>query len=474
MSRLLFLLHRYLGIAACLLVAMWCVSGIVMMYVAYPSFSPRERIQRLPPLNWEGCCRFEQALAAAGEQPIESFEIEMLGDAPVLRFMTAFGAQITLDLATGEQVGRVSEELARRVAQEYSSAPGVPILIARDQWTVSGAFNRDRPLYRVPLNDAASTEIYVSSRAGKVVQDTTRTERFWNWPGAVMHWLYPTVLRQHAETWSQVVIWTSLLGIVLTVTGLYLGIKHLDTRGSRLSSPYRGLRWWHHILGLVFGLLTFTWLLSGLFSMTPWGLLESEGAFREKRRMENISLDVQQAIDVARRLAEADMKDIVHVASAPLDGKLFLNVSTRETVARFDAETLAPAPLERETIEALAKNLRPDASIASLGWLTEPEAYYYASHNYGEREFPVLRVLFEDEQQTRYYLSARDGSILQKSDSNARWSRWLFEGLHRFDFSATLRQRPLWDVIVLTLMLGVTALALTGVYLSWRHLKRRV
>ncbi|HEY8509909.1 MAG TPA: hypothetical protein VIL32_16210, partial [Steroidobacteraceae bacterium] len=171
MGRLLFLLHRYLGIAACLLVAMWCVSGIVMMYVAYPSLSARERIERLAPLNWEACCRFDEALAAAGEQQIESFEIEMLGGAPVLRLMTLFGAQITLDLATGEQVGRVSEDLARRVAQEYGSAPGVPILIGRDQWTVSGAFDRHRPLYRIPLNDPASTEIYVSSRTGKVVQD---------------------------------------------------------------------------------------------------------------------------------------------------------------------------------------------------------------------------------------------------------------------------------------------------------------
>ena len=37
MARLILLLHRYLGIAVGALMVMWCLSGIVMMYVSYPA-----------------------------------------------------------------------------------------------------------------------------------------------------------------------------------------------------------------------------------------------------------------------------------------------------------------------------------------------------------------------------------------------------------------------------------------------------
>jgi len=53
--------------------------------------------------------------------------------------------------------------------------------------------------------------------------------------------------------------------------------------------------------------------------------------------------------------------------------------------------------------------------------------------------------------------------------SNERWYRWLFEGLHRWDFSAALRTRPWWDLLVVPLMLGVTLVCFTGVYMGYRR-----
>ncbi len=41
------LIHRWIGIAACLLFAMWFASGLVMLYVPYPAFRRRRRPQAL-------------------------------------------------------------------------------------------------------------------------------------------------------------------------------------------------------------------------------------------------------------------------------------------------------------------------------------------------------------------------------------------------------------------------------------------
>ena len=56
-------------------------------------------------------------------------------------------------------------------------------------------------------------------------------------------------------------------------------------------------------------------------------------------------------------------------------------------------------------------------------------------------------------------------------DAAERGYRWLFSGLHRWDFTATLRSRPLWDIIVLFLLLGSTAGVATGVYLAVRRIR---
>src|SRR5262249_19723063 len=138
---------------------------------------------------------------------------------------------IMLRLGTAEVVNAADERAARTAAvffaeRSTSSTEMRVDSIQYDQWTVGG-FRGGRALWRGALSAAAETELYVSSHTGKVIQKTTQSTRFWGWLGAVPHWLYPTVLRHDPQLWTQVVIWTSVVGTFLTVTGLYLGITHL-------------------------------------------------------------------------------------------------------------------------------------------------------------------------------------------------------------------------------------------------------
>ena len=59
--------------------------------------------------------------------------------------------------------------------------------------------------------------------------------------------------------------------------------------------------------------------------------------------------------------------------------------------------------------------------------------------------------------------------------SDADWSsRWLYHGLHSLDFPWLYNYRPLWDVVVITFMVGGTALCVTSLVLAWRVLGRKV
>ncbi len=464
--RVVLLFHRYLGIAVGALMLLWCLSGLIMMYVSYPALDESVRLGALAPIEWSGCCKSAGLALANADQP----EVEMLDGVPAL---TSRGSSSRpINLLTGSDLGGISAEQAAAVARRFTAAePSLLGLIDHDQWTVAGDFNSQRPLYRFALGDEARSELYVSSITGRAVQITTGRQRFWNWLGSVPHWLYFTELRRNAFLWSQLMIYASLLGCFLTGVGIFLGVYQLGGRPKGRWSPYRGFNLWHHIAGLIFGIFALTWVLSGLLSMNPWGWLEGSGAQAESAQLRGTSRALTASMEAGlQSLAEVRPKDAVSIQSAPLDGRMYFIASTaRGERRRLDAAGL-PAPLLAQDLTFIARTL--DASGATtLPQLLLHEDDFYFSHHSASVAFPVYRLI-HNTSGTRYYVDPVSGVLVAKIDRNAQAYRWLHQGLHRLDFAAALRGRPQWDVLMLLLMAGVTLLCGTGAYLGYRHVAR--
>jgi hypothetical protein len=466
MGRLILLLHRYLGIAVGALMVMWCLSGVVMMYVSYPALGESVRLEHLQPIAWRDCCKV--ADAPRGDVGLERIWIEMLDGRPVL-----FSGEDTrpIDLSTGSWVEGISAEQAADVAKRFAAgdsptAPHLLGLIERDQWTVSGEFNSARPLYHFGLADAAGTELYVSSRSGRAVQMTTARERFWNWLGAVPHWLYFTELRQQPKIWSEVVIFTSLLGCFLAGVGLYLGIRQLAAQPPGRWSPYVGFNLWHHIAGLAFGVFALTWVLSGLLSMNPWGWLQGGGAQAESAAIEGKPGSSAASLGVVLQNLASAHPSAVSLKAAPLNDELYFIAGGASGARLRLNERGAPAPLSAAELKFLAHTLAGDGAPGAPQLLRQEDSYYF-SHHRDLAALPVYRLVLASG--TRYYLDSVSGMLVAKLDAGSRAYRWLHEGLHRLDFAAGLRSRPQWDLLMLLLMSGVTVLCVTGAYLGYRR-----
>jgi hypothetical protein len=459
--------HRYLGIAVGLLMVMWCLSGVVMMYVGYPELTEPVRLRHLAPLDWNVCCALSDE-TLPGDAPIEDAQIETLAHRPVLRLKTATSSRL-IDLGTGRAIG-VSLMEATEVVRTYTeSSPAVPQFLGpidHDQWTVSGSFRGDRPLYRFRLGEGI--ELYVSSSTGRAVQMTTPHERFWNWLGAIPHWLYFTELREKPALWSNVVIATSLMGCFLSIIGLYVGVMQFLHTPARWS-PYQGLKRWHHIAGLIFGLFVLTWIASGFLSMNPWGWLEGKGAQSELARLrgnqDTLAADFKRGLAAFARVRPPGL---VAVRIAPLAGQLyFIGTTSSGERRRFDVDG-RPAPLSGADLRFIQATLGgADAPAASL--MTQEDSYYF-SHHRDIAQLPVYRMIFPDG--LRYYFDATSGALIARMDLGARGYRWLHQALHRLDFSAALRGRPQWDGLMLLLLSGVTVSCVTGAYLGYRRLLR--
>jgi hypothetical protein len=302
-----------------------------------------------------------------------------------------------------------------------------------------------------------------------VIQDTNRAERFWNWLGAIPHWLYLTEIRQNGALWTQLLVWTSLMGCFLTVAGLAIGVVRLKRRKPGRASPYRGLWAWHHLIGLGAGIFTLTWVASGLFSMTPWGFLESDARATYRRSLNGSVAEADMAAFLAAAPAMALPPGTVRIESAPLGGRLFiLAVGRNGAAVRFDAEG-RPAPLSGQDVRAALT--ASGLAVARFEPLAGEDDYHYRRKS--EPGAAVYRAILADRQATRLYIDRVSGAVVEAADRPARAYRWLHRALHSFDV-AWLRYSLWRDAVMLPLMAGVTLICATGCWMGLRRVRTDV
>ncbi|GJE55318.1 MULTISPECIES: PepSY domain-containing protein [Methylobacterium] len=465
-KRWLLLAHRWLGIVLGLFFALWIGSGLVMLYVPFPRLSEAERLAHLTPIAWERVAIGpDTALAATGfaEAPA-GFGLEMRGAEPVYRIAAADGTRATISASTGEKLGPVGADEARAIAGGRGSVETV----ARDQWTVTARYDRLRPFHKVALGDAAGTERYVSETTGELALDTTRFERGWNWVGAVVHWIYPTPLRARADLWHDVVVWISGIACLGAVSGMVLGIWRLRLRRRYphgAVTPYRGMARWHHLFGLAGGLTLTSFIVSGWLSMNPnrWFSSPSPPAGW---------LAAYAGPGAAIGLDPTGVRNLATPATVAIrftriGGRWLVRASAAQTtrVARADGARLDEAEIVRAATGAV-----PASAPPAVERLTAYDRYWYPHHD--ERALPVLRLRFDDAAATWLHIDPATGEILNRLDRSGRVNRWLFSALHRLDLPVLIFNRPAWDAAQWILNALAAVIALTGLVIGWRRLRR--
>jgi hypothetical protein len=471
MMRPLILLHRWLGVAFCLLFAMWFASGIVMHFVPFPALTEAERFAGLAPLD---LARVQhnpaEAITASRIADVKRVRLMQRSDGPV--YLISDSARIAALRASDLSDATVhSSQLALAIATDYArrrrwddSAANVVALSTYDQWTVPNGFDLHRPLYRIALNDRPGTEHYVSTATGEIVLDTTRRVRAWNYVGSVAHWLYPTALRSHPAAWSRLVWWLALMALIGATAGAAVGTLRIGADGSRLLSPYRGWQALHHWLGLVCMLFVLTWIFSGWLSLDD-GLLFSTGKPTDAEVTLITGMPAWTTLprDEIQRLP-AGVREVEWFA---FGGRIY-----RRECAAIDRQHLSVAGgedggaggafLRQDEIDATAYRLAHscDASRA-VGPFDD---YAVAPSTPGA---PVFRVICGDDW---FNIDASNGELLEKLDTSRRAYRWLYGALHTLDFPILTARPALRTALIVALCGCGFVFSLTGVVIAWRRL----
>lgn len=480
--RWLYLLHRWLGIALCLLIAMWFLSGVVMMYMGFPSLSWQERLASLPALSSQTIQLSPTGVLAHARRHahIESLHLTSVVGRPAYLLRTRDGTDYGIFADTGELFAHFDAESAKLAAQLYAqhlgieSAAEVTYLnsIEMDQWSSSSAFQRHRPLHLVALNDAANTQLYISSHTGQVLRDTSRNERLWNWLGANLHWIYPVQLRRHATVWHWVVVVLSLAGLVSIISGAFVGFMRLRLRKpyrGRNYSPYPGTMKLHHILGLCCLVPLTTFMFSGLMSMNPWDVFKDEIPYKSHLDAYRDSPGASKAIEQTQSLTALREQLDRHLDSREVVWQWLGGTAYQYTISSNNHRTpLTTPPPAVVQLRAVMQGY----NISAIERLDSYDSYYY-SHHENWRPLPVLRVRFDDPAQTWFHLDLSTGEMLNRLTTTGRVKRWLYNGLHSLDFTVLIHNRPLWDLVMIALCTSGLVFSVTSIVIGWRRLRRR-
>lgn len=482
-KRILTGIHKIAGLLLSILFLMWFLSGIVMIYYSFPRVSVADKLQKQQTIDITNLPSIDTLVSILPDSvKLQSISLDMYFDRPVFHYKNK-GQTSDLYADSLQPIEEVTFAVIEKTATQWCSSPVLRVDSLRklDQWIPFGYLKKEFPIYKFTYADAARHELYISSKTGKVLQFTDKNQRFWAWLGAIPHWVYFTSLRQNQPLWINVVKWTSGIGTVMCLAGLWLGIRILwNRRRYGFSSPYKK-RWlhWHYISGLIFGVCTATFVFSGMMSLMdlPDWLKKTpkekrESSWRNKSKNETLPLNAY-LLDYRQVVAAFDSVKSIEWSS--YQKRPYYKVIAGSRTVNIDASESTDIQMfvwTEDMIREEIKQIHGDSISYRLAFLTEYDEDYYTK-NKESLLLPVYRVIVNDKMHTRHYFEPHM-LVHRQIDDDRRLSRLLYSGFHSLNFKFLTDRPVLWNTVMYILMLGGTFLSFTGVVLTVKWAIRKI
>lgn len=524
LNRLLYQVHRWLGVVLALFMFVWFFSGLVIMYTTPATQNRSQQLAHAetlaPELGWLSLgeawnlsAEQRQAVAekrkqnkpageavrAEGEavQPAKADTVVSIADARLVRsageplwlIEDSRGQRFALSAIDGT-LRETSAEQAVKIAENWFAANSDNGLIKASYLDIvpSTIFLRNQealsPFHHVAAGDDGS-ELLISSRTGEVLHVSTRVDRAFYYAGNWVHLFKPLESIGLGSIRRDVQLWSGLFATIAALTGLIIGWlrwrpgfagKHTYSQGR--TQPYREFWFkWHFWTGLIGGTFALFWAFSGYIDTNP-GKLFSQGNPSKQELARYSGNALPQAmlnwlpVLPVELSAAVDGADVVELAWKKLGDDVVLLANTREGQRLPQIADGARPEFSDELLLAAVGRIAGKTPVASHTVLNEYDSYYYPRHRQSlvEKPLPVVLVTLADDVGTQLYLDPQDGKLLAKLDSSARVVRWLYSALHHWDFG-WLYYRPIWDAWMLTWVLFGVVLGASSVVLGWKRLR---
>ncbi len=519
MVRLLYLTHRWVGVALALFMLLWFSSGLIIAYSGSMVTTPEQRLSHAQPLNPQsGWLSLGGALAlsedtrladrqsnaisagharglhhgrsADSKRQIVDGRLARVDSDPVWRIEDSSGERVAISAIDGD-IESFPVESAKRIAEHWlaveatpdKAPPNVSYIDTFDAASALRNYQKYKPFHRFAVDDGLGTELIVSAKTGEVLQVASGFERALYYAGNFVHLFRPLDLLNAGELRRNTLLWTGLFAFVAGLTGMIIGWLRWKpgffgkpTYSKGRTQPYREFYLRYHFwAGLIGGTFAVLWAFSGSLSTNPFQIFSQATASDEElARFRGAKLPPimltwkpEASLGIDETVAElgwSRVGDKALLLAYRRDGqRLAQNVADSGT--QFDDSVLIAA----------VRRLAGDTQIAAQELLKDYDNYYYPNRRQGrtEKPLPVLRVDLADAAHTSVYIDPKDGRLITKIDTSRRVYRWLYTALHHWDFG-WLHERPVWTIWMTIWIAFGLVLSVSSVVLGWRRLRRTI
>lgn len=481
-KKVLYTIHRMLGTILSILFLIWFLSGFVMIYHGFPKIQPSDKYRYQEVLNADSIDT--DSLIACLPQKSSIFNLSFVskGNQSFVEVKTKdssfFISTVDYHLCKPQIPFSHIEKYAK--LWNKSDVVRVDTLYQLEQWIPFGQLKQELPIYKFYFADKDKHQLYISSQSGEALQFTDQNSRFWAWVGAIPHWIYFTNLRQDAAMWKGVVIWLSGIGCIMCLSGLILGIRTFVKqyrKNKRIRSSYRKFAYkWHHILGFIFGLFVFTFVFSGMMSLAAvpqWIAKTHEAEIKQRIVVPKQSLDIKKCLSNYEEVCRQNRGSVKNASYFNFSDLIIAKVVIDDSLHIFNAfsDSLQQLYLGENTIRKKVLEIMEEDYPMTVILMNEYDNYYIHAKN--NLPLPVYKIEVSDKDNSTFYINPSNGDI-RYYNNNLKVGKWAYQALHCLNFKFMVDHPTLRLVVMWIIMIGGTAVSITGVWLSIKYLKRKI
>lgn len=213
-------IHKWIGIVIGVQVVLWIAGGFVMTVFPIEEIRSEHNIREVAPqpiLASEVAMPLADALASLdGRQPV-GVEVGRFLDQVVYRLQYGEEDFAMVDAVTGEVISPISADMALEVARrDFAGEANLDGATLITEHNVE--YRAELPVWRIDMNDAEGTHLYVLPDTGQV-----RARRSDIWRVYDFFWMLHIMDYENRTDFNNpLVIWASLISLVLAISGIVL------------------------------------------------------------------------------------------------------------------------------------------------------------------------------------------------------------------------------------------------------------
>ena len=212
-------LHKWLGLVIGIQVVLWVAGGFVMSYFPIEEVRGEHNIAEVTPIAFDADYPLAPVsfVLAQVTEPVIEVKLKTLVTLPVYEVTYATGKIDLFHAVTPKKLTPLPAEAALVIAEADFAGTATP---GAAQWLTEHnlEYRGELPVWRIDMNDAEGTHLYVSPQTGRVVAHRNDVWRLYDF-----FWMLHIMDYKNRTNFNNpLVIWASVFALIFSLTGIIM------------------------------------------------------------------------------------------------------------------------------------------------------------------------------------------------------------------------------------------------------------